>query len=516
MALPLKVSPMKDLVQNFYDKAKIFSKSKTRVTLDGRILDSGEFFTHCLGKYKWFEEHISSSGIWKLSDKEKADWVRKLWSEYFSFDRSENVYTSDVFDGSNIDTTNFELVVDFHKGTETVFNNKSRSISKMHPKAYMTALSTHERKLIKDQGMKMATFSFNPYNTFDRRVIDLEGQRVVEFNCFTPPAWRCNSEGKLDLSLENLYDSKTLPKIFEEFMEHLFPDRVQRKYVYNWMYRAIFSRNETYLVLNGKKGSGKNRFCDFLGALVGGDYYRDANQRFFTEGFNSLLDKARLILLDELKVEDAKMQDRLKKYINKGQNIEKKNIDADKTIETFNSYLINNNLISDMYLVWDDRRFAVPDVTGTRLLDVWTEEKIDEFSALFEDVEFLRKVGFWIKHHGRDDSIGKFQWLSGSTFWKIVHNSLTEWQKVIVDALTSGEKEEYTVADLKQIYKRRVDAQKFPFKIQKIADFVDSYRHKGVHKLGEIEGIGENATIVPSDVYKPIDTNNDDKLWEVL
>lgn len=505
---------MEELIKCFYDKAKIFSKSKTKVVIDGHITDGGEFYAYCLSKYKWFEEHVMKEGLWKLNDKEKAEWSKKFWGEYFSFERKQNKTSSDVFEGANLKLTDMELVVDYHTGKEVVFNNNTRQISKMHPKAYLAALPGYKKSEIKEGGMRMAIFSFNPYNDFERRIIDQEGRKVVEFNCYIPPKWRCNDEGRLDLDLERRYSASEPPQLFREFMEHLVPKKAHRKFIYHWMHQALFSRNETYLVLNGKKGAGKNLLCNLLGVLAGTEYYRDANQRFFDEGFNSVLDKARLILLDELKVDDSKKQDRLKKYINKGQNLEYKGQDANKTVETFNSYIINNNEISDMFLVWDDRRFSVPDLTPVRLLDVWGQEKVDAFVQLFEeDIEFQRQVGFWIKHHGKSDDYGKFSWLAGDRFWRIVHNSLPEWQKVIVDAILSKEKEEYTVADLKQTYKRRVDAQKFPFKIQKIADFLDSYRHHGQHKLGVLEGVGENAVVIPSEQYLPLEEN---ETWEAL
>jgi hypothetical protein len=506
---------MEELINKFFEMAKISAKSKTKVTIDGRIMDGGQFFAYCLDKYKWFEEYVMENSLWKLSDKEKTDWSKKLWSEYFALDRANPASTSEVFEGSNLTLSDMELVSDYYTGKEIVFNNKTRSISKMHPKSFLAALPNWKRQDLKESGMKTAVFSFNPYNDFERRMIDIEGYKVVEFNCYTPPAWRCNEQGRLDLDLERRYTASQPPVIFREFMEHLLPKESHRKFVYHWMHQALFSRNETYLVLNGKKGAGKNLLCNLLGVLAGTEYYRDANQRFFDEGFNSVLDKARLILLDEIKVDDSKKQDRLKKYINKGQNIEYKGIDANKTVETFNSYIINNNEISDMYLVWDDRRFSVPDLTPIRLLDVWSQDKVDEFVELFEnDLEFQREVGFWLKQHGKSEDIGKFQWLAGDRFWKIVHHSLPEWQKVIVDAILSREKEEYTVADLKQTYKRRVDAQKFPFKIQRIADFLDSYRHQAKHKLGELEGVGENAVVIPSKQYLPLDSADD--TWEAL
>lgn len=494
---------MDELIKFFFSNAKIYSKTKTRVIVDGRILEASEFYTFCLDKFKAFEDYVVSSGVWKLTDKEKADWVRKFWNDYFTFDRNQTVTISDVFEGSSLNLTSMELVLDYHSGKEVVFNNETRSISQMHPKTFMSGLSAHHKKLIKDGGLKVATFSFNPYNDFERRLVQLEGQHVVEINCFNPPKWRCNDHGKLDAQLENKYNHKHPPKIFLEFLEHLFPKPEHQRFVVHWMHQAIFSRNETYLVLNGKKGAGKNLFCDLLGRLVGEDYYRDANQRFFDEGFNSVLDRARLILLDELKVEDSRKQDRLKKYINKGQNIERKGVDADKTIETFNSYIINNNLISDMYLVWDDRRFSVPDITDKRLKDVWGEAKCEKFAELFDDIEFLRELGFWIKSQGKQEDIGKFQWLAGEQFWKIVHNSLTEWQKVIVDVVMSKEKMEYAITDLKQTYKKRVDASKFPFKIQKIGDFLDQYRHRGDHQIAILEGTGETASVVPTERYLP-------------
>lgn len=507
---------VEELIKNFFEKARISSKSKTKVIIDGRLLDAADFFAHCLNKYKFFETYAQTSGIWKLSDKEKIEWTRKFWQEYFSYDRSQSVYTSDAFEGSDLNTTEFELVLDFHTGKKVVFNNKMRLISKMHPDAYLKSLSAHQRKLVLDQGVKLATFSFNPYNDFEKRLTTLEGQKVVEFNCFTPPPWRCGDDGRLDPDMEGRYAGGTPPKIFMEFLEHLLPNKDHRTFLLHWMHQAMFSRNETYLCLNGKKGAGKNLLCDLLGRLVGQDYYRKANERFFDEGFNSVLDRARLILLDELRVENIKQHNRLKSYINKGQNIERKGVDADRTTETFNSYINNNNDISDMLLFWDDRRFSVPDLTEIKLRDVWTQDKIDKFVEMFEDIEFLRSVGFWIKRTCYVEEFGAFHFLAGERFWKIVFNSLSEWQKIIVEAVTSKEKAEYSIADLKQLYKRRVDANRFPFKIQKIGDFIEDYRHRAEHKLGHLEGVGENAVIIPSEHFKPIAVDYDDDEFEVL
>lgn len=510
---------MKDLYEYFYNKAKINYKSKTKVSIEGRILDAGEFFTYCLDKHEPFAEFVKNNDFWKLTDKEKADWIRKFWPEYWNYERDLTVKDSDTFTGSEIDISDFELVVDYHTGRKVVFSNKLRSLSKMHPDAYAKALPLHIKKVIADKGMNLATFSFNPYNTFDKQIVELEGQKVTEFNCFIPPTWRCGKGGKLDLSLEEAYAEVEPPAIFVEFLNHLFPQTKHRSFVLNWMYNAIYSRNETYLVLNGKKGAGKNILCDLMGKLVGEDYYRKSNERFFDEGFNAVLDKARLVLLDEIKVEGAKQQNRLKNYINEKLNIEYKGENAVELKQTFNSYIINNNEISDMYLVWDDRRFSAPDITKEDLKELWGEKKINGFVKMFDDIEFQRSIGFWLKRFGRDEALGTIQCLKGERFWEIVHNSLTEWQKVIVDAILSRESGEYSVQDLKQVYKRRVDAGKFPFKIQKIGDFLATYRHRGKDKLGELDGSGENAVIIPSKKFIPfeeISTHTEEELESVL
>lgn len=495
---------MESLITAMLDaKVRIHHKSKTRVMVDNRVLDGLGFFNYFLETQPYFSEHVKNSDLWRFSDKDKAAWCQSLWESYFAELRSRTNTKSDAFNGSNFNTTDFELVVNFHTGTEVVYNVKQRKISDLHPEAFLKSMGKTQRTIVKEHGVRIATFSFNPYNDFTSRVTAIEGQEVTEFNCFHAPGWRCDDKGNLDLGLEEKYkDIKEPPKMFKEFMHHLIPTVEHRFAVYTWIYNAIFDRNETYLCLNGKKGAGKNLLVDLMGKLVGDKYYAKAPVAFLDAGFNSVLDENRLLLLDEIKVETPLHHNRLKNYINKMQNVEKKGIDADKSIETFVSYVINNNEISDMLLYWDDRRFSMPDITNVRLEDVWPQEKIDAFVAAMDDVEFQRQVGFWIKCHGRTEKLHNFHVIRGERYWKIVHNSLPEWQKVIVEAITTRQYETISVRELKDLYRRRADVTRFPFKAQRIKDFLGSYRLLGRDNLGEIHGSGEEAEIIPSEKFR--------------
>jgi hypothetical protein len=495
---------MENLITAMLDaRVRIHAKSKTRVMVDNRILDGLAFFNYASEQWEFFATYVKNSDLWRYGDKDKAAWVQSLWESYFAEMRSRTSVASDAFNGSNFNTSDFELVTNFHTGKEVVYNVKQRKISDLHPDAFIKSMGKTQRTIVKEHGIRIATFSFNPYNDFTSRIATIEGQEVVEFNCFHAPKWRCDGNGNLDLGLEKKYaDNNKPPKLFLDFIQHLIPDVAHRISVCTWIYNAIFDRNETYLCLNGKKGAGKNLLVDLIGKLVGEDYYAKAPIAFLDAGFNSVLDQTRLLLLDEIKVETQVHHNRLKNYINKMQNIEKKGIDADKSVETFVSYVINNNEISDMLLYWDDRRFSVPDITEKRLEDFWTQEQIDQFVAAMDDIEFQRQVGFWIKFHGRAEKLHNFHVIRGARYWKIVHNSLPEWQKVIVEAITAGTYETISVRELKDLYRRRADVSRFPFKAQRIKDFLGSYRLQGRETLGEIHGIGEDAEIIPSEKFR--------------
>jgi hypothetical protein len=496
-----------ELIQKFFDAGiRINSRSKTKVTIDNRVFDPLDFYEMFLKEVPFFKEHVLANDIWQWKDKDKAQWVINLWACYFQEMRKRQASSSDAFEGSSINLGDFELVTNFHTGDKIVYNSKIRVISKMHPNALLSSMGKTQRQIMTESGVRLATFSFDPYNDFERRVIKLEGQEVVEFNCFHAPAWRCQDGSTIvDIGLEEKYKEVPAPKEFIEFMTHLFPIKDQRDYVYRWMYNSIFSRNEVYLCLNGKKGSGKNAFVQLLSHLVGRDYFKDINRRVFDEGFNAVLDKARLIQFDEIKADNDHKVDILKKYINRDQNIEKKGVDADALTETFNSFIINNNDITDLKLEWDDRRFSVPDIATKRLKDIWSQDKIDDFHNMFTDIEFQRRVGFFIRRQVGASKVDVFAYLTGKRFWEIVYNSLPEWQRVIVDHAVDKTSLTLNLTELRLNYKRTHEGSKimFPIRNQKVKDFMEDYRHLGTHQIGEVRGYSDDVEIAFFEGFRP-------------
>jgi len=252
------------------------------------------------------------------------------------------------------------------------------------------------------------------------------------------------------------------------------------------MYYALVSRNETYLMLNGAKGAGKGLFCAMAAALVGQDNYSEAPDTLLESGFNSVLDKKRIILMDELVI-DKQKHTRLKRYGNSKLNIEKKGVDADKAVETYNSYIINNNDESDVYLEHDDRRFSVPTITHKRLRDIMSDEEISELHSEFEnpDSDMIWKFGYWLFHR-QAKKYSKFDALKGEKFYRLVEASLHQWQKFLVGAVQNADTEYLSLSNIRRASSVNNKMSKFPQDVKKVNDFLTNYLVNGEHSLGEL------------------------------
>jgi len=309
------------------------------------------------------------------------------------------------------------------------------------------------------------------------------------------PRWRYEDKNDIEL-----------PDNIIKFLEHLFPHEESRIYAYNWVRNAILNRCGTYLVLNAAKGIGKNIFVDMLKELVGSSNYGKAHRKFFESGFNSILKDKRLILIDEHAINtDAKI-DLLKDYINPEQNLELKGVDADKAIETFNSFVICNNRATDLKVEQDDRRFSVIETTDVKLLEIMTEEEITKLIKSFKDLEVINKIGNFFLANDHSETWGNETAYKGERFNYLVRVSLWEWQKHVVDTVLEGN----TGFHLFKTMKRQYDAANPKSKLNKdkVIDFLQNYRdEKGL--IGTWEKQENEWGIVPRDVVKVIVDTND-------
>ena len=411
------------------------------------------------------------------------------------------------------DIENFRYILDVKADKEHLFNVQFRKVSEVSITAFKKMLNPEQKSIFMSRPIP-SIFSFDPYNISAFRPIVLEGMQLTQFNLYQPPKWmESDKQGNHAIGASDVI----LPEIIHEFMSHIFPDPKARAFVWCWMHYVLVSRCETYLVLNGKKGLGKGLFVEHvLARIVGEDNFKLAPESFLTSDFNSSLDKGRLIYIDEQRVDTELKLNKLKRYINRTQAIERKGVDADGVVDTYNSFVISNNYDLDMRVEWDDRRFSIMDMNKTSLREIWGQDKIDSFVDIMKDPEVQKMLGYYVLYFAKNEYQDEFTVWKGEHFYHLAYVSLAEWQKVIVDAILSCKSDEYDLRDLRSEYKTRVEQGRFPVKIDRISSFLENYLHKGVDKLGQVISRDDQTLIIPSDKFKPSGNEEDTFSYDLI
>jgi hypothetical protein len=360
------------------------------------------------------------------------------------------------------------------KGDVSFINTKTKKVAKLSHANYEKYVPKEERK-----EPIFGVVGFNPYRPESIYLDTIDGQTVTYANTYSPPEWQLSRE----LTAAEAVSYSNVPVIIARFLTTLFPEARAREFVLDWLHFAVTKRCETYLVLNGSKGIGKGLFTDHLcKTLMGKDNHKLAAPGILETNFNAMLENCRMIVLDEIPINDSDKIAKLKKYINTDQAIERKGVDVGGTITTYNSFIITSNAVNDMKIEWDDRRFSVMDMTETKLDEKWNREDIDELVAAFNDMEVMRMFGYYLMY--RQPQGDEFTVYRGEHFWKLCYASLPEWCKTIIDEVTSGKHEILIDEIIRAEYTRRNPQGRLPHAI-KIEDFIKNYRHKGKDSLGE-------------------------------
>lgn len=386
------------------------------------------------------------------------------------------------------------------------YDTKLKKIVPLDHKTYELVVSKEDRKPIVS-----AMIEFNPFRPEQIYVGDTYGQSYTHINTYQRPEWQFERE----LSASEIQNFSKIPAIIDRFFNHLFPDKRCREFVFDWLHYALTARCETYLVLNGAKGVGKGilseHICKFL---MGKDNHKLAPQGVLESNFNAVLERCRMIVLDEFKIDDDEKVNKLKRYINKDQMIENKGKDTDKTIETFNSFIVSSNSTSDIRIEWDDRRFSVADLSTIKLEEVWSKDDIKELIEAIEDSNHtaMREFGYWLMY--REPQGDAFTAFKGKHFYKLCYASLAEWSRTIIDLCISGQYDILDDATIKMEFKDRSPHLKFPNN-HKVEDFIMNYKHLGTDYLGKYEKTPTGFEItVSSAFYKGRDNTGID--WELL
>jgi len=465
------------LVDHFTFDDQVTKIGKTFVTIQDKKM-SRKAFLDSQFTYEVLQKCDAGPFI-DLSPTEKKEVVKEILDRVQRYDKDrmiEKFQDKKSLSYLVLDTDDYLPILDVKTAEYVLYSKHERAISThVSFEAYKLMLSPDEKNAL-HTATRPGHFIYDPYDLSTLTPIKIDSQEILKVNLYVPPAWRLRTD---------ITDAKC-PERITDLLNHLFKgDKETIDFFKDWLYLSIVSRNETYMVLNGAKGIGKGLLSSLVKMIAGRGNYTEAPDSVLNTQFNAPLDYNRVISFDEVKV-GKKEHSRLKRIINKHQAIEKKGKDAERERETFNSFLISNNDLNDMYMEPDDRRFSVPELTTKLLRGLWNE---DELEKLAEDIENCEEMaaqfGWHIYSRGLGRKIDSFKVLKGERFWELCYNSLPMWQRFFVDTVLEGKEATLRPETMSRLFKKDNPKGMFPRRSQRFLDFFSNYLHRGEHKLGE-------------------------------
>lgn len=385
----------------------------------------------------------------------------------------------------------FEIIKAMNKeDTYYVYDKGLDRTTEIDPSSYMDEMERYGIEL----DYKPCFVHYNPLDS--KRFYEVKdelGRVFPHFNSYSAPKWLKRPR----------VDNPKPPKEFLDYIGILFPGKESKLAAIGWLRNAIINRCETFLVMNGPKGVGKGIFGDELvRVLVGNANWNKAGSGFLTKEFNSALENGRILHIDEFGADNRKVSAKLKNYINKRVNIERKGKD-DYTIEHYTSFIISSNDLADIQIHNDDRRFSVVEVNREpeALKHRWGSEKIHDFIKMLDsDEEAVYQIGNWVLKEGDIAPYNDINYIhKGEHFWKLVKSTLTQWQRMLIEALHEHQKLIHEVGvvdagifDWKKVKKAFGRSKLAPSEWLKIEEFIKNhYDEEGNHPatLKKLEGV---------------------------
>jgi len=432
---------------------------------------------------KNFLKEIEAPEFFFLEDKDKAKLIEEVSDWVHDELRPKTPWTL----STKGDFPNLVPCIDLEsEGDKFMLNKATGWVSPVTYKSWAVLVPKEVRE---DHNILRCLRRYQPYS-LDKsvKVEENEGYGTEHYiiNTCIQPEWRYSDE------------QPEIAPIFVDFIESLFTTKESLQYALNWIYEAVYGRNATYLVMNGRKGIGKNILATAISKLVGIHNYTEAPRSALTKEFNTYLIDKRLVLMDEISFREAREKDKLKSYLNTFQAVEGKGKDA-KMIELHCSIILSSNTDKDVFIEPDDRRFSVMDLSETPLIESMGEAKIEELAEYIESVEFPAAFNAYLSKY-RVEGWNPNRPFIGATFKRLCLTSLTVWQASIYEAIISKEKSSYKVSDLMNDDTRRF----FPKRHGDYRNFLENFTVDG-----EVIGFYERGTniidseIIPHKRYEP-------------
>jgi len=288
------------------------------------------------------------------------------------------------------------------------------------------------------------------------------------------------------------------PVELAELMGAVIKGAASQKSVWDWLRDAVFTRANSILVLRGKAGLGKNLFFeDFLRAMVGSTNYGKAEHSLETSAFHKSIGRARAFLIDE-KPLTGNLKEILKSYHNKTATLTEKYERTGRPQDMHASFILCNNSKRQIKLEYTDRKFFLPDLTETKLVEVLGQVKIDTLLKLFQDDFFLKQCGSYL--FTNYESGGSRIFPKTESFREIAIGSYPAWFRKLMSMCAQSKK--VTSRNLSR-GGRTIDAYT-------VKDELEHYDANFGHQLGALSVTPEGAWEIVSNIYEGKKTSEPD------
>jgi len=332
-----------------------------------------------------------------------------------------------------------------------------------------------------------------PLLDFSEYTDDPRLQGYMALNIYCPPEHR----------LHPIVKPKVDPLLLR-FIKHLFVTPECFQFMMESLWYVLNERLQIIIVMNGGTGIGKSLFSEkLITELVGKPNARQVPKGWSKSNFNAWMDRAQYLYFDEAKINAHNDEETgyLKKLTNDYNNIEKKGVDAVNITRNFASFFVtSNNGTKNFTMELDNRRFCPVDVTETKLVAEFSPQEVSKIVELVEDPDAVANFYWWIQNEWdpakTNPNRTPLTLLECETLYYFRYESLSIWQKVIVDMATSGKVAEILYSEAVDEYrdrKGRDSKVRWNVKWSSIVEFLKIYRHRDMKvPIGEFVDLTEN------------------------
>jgi hypothetical protein len=405
---------------------------------------------------------------------------------------------------SKFDYTGYLPVLDITSDRQLMVNTLTgqvqRELSYDSWKRWVFTREPEEKKIL-NTTCTPAIIDYLPQVKEEISFCEAYGQKeVFRLNAHIMPEWRKEPKA----------EGITMPPLFKEFMEHLFPEENSRYYVYCWMKNMLLDRNFCILLLYGVQGTGKGTLAYLMKELVGDSNYAQVGDDYWDSRFTSELEYRRCVSFDDNEL-DTKNAVKIRSMTNLTIRVEAKGRDA-REITNYASYIWSTNPDRKCLITCDDRRYSVPIMASQ---DIQKAKGAPWMDTLVENIlhnnEFIKEVGQWLLHCVDTSRFNMKQPLLTSSFYDLVQRNLTQWQRYIVELICSKENDVYPLMDAEG----PVPGLKGTGRT-KVQNFLEGYKDEDGEQIGFLKQLPSGDRVIsasekyyPDDIKEILKNNNE-------